>query len=252
MNGTPRALLIDPDDRTREVIRQALAASGRVGVAEASASYQGGVGLLGSSTSELVVINLDHDREAALRVLRHAAALDPRVPVLPASADPDSSLVLSAMRTGAREFLVLPPDAGELAQILDRLLRSSADGPAQVSRARHHRRRGAVRRRRLHDDRRQPGRHARREARGPGPARRLRPALRRGRHLPRPPARLHAAGGRPRRSTASTWRCSKRPLTRHTSGVTILRGRSSWKTPPRSTPRPSARCSPPPSRPSSR
>jgi pilus assembly protein CpaE len=134
MNGMPRALLIDPDDRTREILREALAVSGRVGVAEASASYQGGIGLLGSSTSELVVINLDHDREAALRVLRHAAALDPRVPILPASADPDSSLVLSAMRAGAREFLVLPPDAGELVQILDRLLRPAADGPAQAAR----------------------------------------------------------------------------------------------------------------------
>jgi pilus assembly protein CpaE len=134
MNGTPRALLIDPDDRTRETIRQALAASGRVGAAEASASYQGGVGLLGSSTSELVVINLDHDREAALRVLRHAAALDPRIALLPASANPDSSLVLSAMRAGAREFLVLPPDAGELAQILDRLLQPSADGAGQAVR----------------------------------------------------------------------------------------------------------------------
>jgi pilus assembly protein CpaE len=134
MNGTPRALLIDPDDRSREILRQALAASGRVGATEASASYQGGVGLLGSSTSEVVVINLDHDREAALRVLRHASALDPRISVLPASANPDSSLVLSAMRAGAREFLVLPPDAGELSQILDRLLRPSDDGPAQAVR----------------------------------------------------------------------------------------------------------------------
>ena len=139
MNGTPRALLIDPDDRSREILRQALAASNRVSVSEASASYQGGVGLLGSSTSELVVINLDHDHEAALRVLRHAASLDPRVPVLPAGSDPDSSLVLAAMRAGAREFLVLPPDPGELAQILDRLLQThhenaqAARGPGMVA-----------------------------------------------------------------------------------------------------------------------
>ncbi len=41
MNGTPRALLIDPDDRSRDAIRQALASSGRVGVVDVSASYQG-------------------------------------------------------------------------------------------------------------------------------------------------------------------------------------------------------------------
>ena len=127
MTGTPRALLIDPDDRTRETIRQALATSGRVGAVDVSASYQGGVGLLGTSASEVVVINLDHDREAALRVLRHASSLDPRVPLLPASADPDSSLVLSAMRAGAREFLVLPPNPVELAQILERLFQTTSD-----------------------------------------------------------------------------------------------------------------------------
>lgn len=134
MNGTPRALLIDPDDRSREALRRALTASGRVGIAEASSSYQGGAGLLGGTTSEIVVINLDHDREASLRLLRHAAAVDPRVPVLPASANPDSSLVLAAMRAGAREFLVLPPDPTELGQILERLLRPSADGAAVARR----------------------------------------------------------------------------------------------------------------------
>jgi pilus assembly protein CpaE len=134
MNGTPRALLIDPDDRSRQSLRQALAASGRVGVAEAPASYQGSVALLGGGSAEIVVINLDHDREASLRLLRHAAAVDPRVPVLPASANPDSSLILAAMRAGAREFLVLPADPGELAQILERLLRPPDDGPAAVRR----------------------------------------------------------------------------------------------------------------------
>lgn len=128
MNGMPRALLIDPDDRSRETLRQALTASGRVGVAEASASYQGGAGLLGTSTSELVVINLDHDREAGLRLLRHAAAADPRISVLPVGTNPDSSLVLAAMRAGAREFLVLPPEPAELAHLLDRLLRTQAEG----------------------------------------------------------------------------------------------------------------------------
>jgi pilus assembly protein CpaE len=127
MKGTPRALLIDPDNRTRDAIRQALASSGRVGVIDVAASYQGGVGLLGTSACELVMINLDHDRDAALRVLRHAATLDPRTPLLPASADPDSSLVLSAMRAGAREFLVLPPNPVELAQILERLLQAPGD-----------------------------------------------------------------------------------------------------------------------------
>ena len=130
MNGTPRALLIDPDDRSREVLRQALAASGRVGVAEASASYKGGAGLLGNSTSDLVVINLDHDREAALRLLRHAAAIEPRISVLPAGSDPDSSLVLASMRAGAREFLVLPPESAELIQLLDRLLHTPTEGAA--------------------------------------------------------------------------------------------------------------------------
>ena len=134
MNGTPRALLIDPDDRSREVIRRALATTGRVAVSEASASYQGAVGLLGTGSYELVVIDLDHDREAALRLLRHAASLDPRMPVLPASADPDSSLVLAAMRAGAREFLVLPPDPGELTQILERLLSVPATGPTDARR----------------------------------------------------------------------------------------------------------------------
>ena len=47
--------------------------------------------------------------------------------MLPASASCDSTLILKAIRAGAREFLTLPTEASELMEIITRLFRGRGD-----------------------------------------------------------------------------------------------------------------------------
>ena len=52
--------------------------------------------------------------------------------VLPASATCDSTLILKAIRAGAREFLTLPTEASELMEIITRLFRGRDDSPSSA------------------------------------------------------------------------------------------------------------------------
>ena len=131
-----RAVLIDPDATSRESIRRVLEATGRVLSIESLTSYDTPPERLAAMAPDLVVINLDTDPEAGLSILRAADAAGTGVAILPASARQDSDLLLSVMRAGAREFLTLPPEGGDLVGILTRLIRprEHAKGSSQARR----------------------------------------------------------------------------------------------------------------------
>ena len=116
MKDPTRTLLIDPDPRSRGAIRRALVESGRASVVAEAMTYD-----RPAAASEMVVVNLDTDIEAAIRLVQGIAATEPRPAVLAASASRDGGLLLRAIRAGAREFLMLPADPADLAWVLDRL-----------------------------------------------------------------------------------------------------------------------------------
>jgi pilus assembly protein CpaE len=122
MMGKPRVLVIDPDDQTRPLILEALAATGRVGEIQVETSYARRSAVCETLVPELVIINLEEDYVAALALMTQLATIYPQAAILPAGSRRDSSLLLAVMKVGAREFLVLPPVPSSLAVILDRLI----------------------------------------------------------------------------------------------------------------------------------
>jgi pilus assembly protein CpaE len=127
MKAMVRTLLIDPDADSRESTRRDLDATGRVTVVGSVASYVEAAARLDVLAPALVVVNLDADIRAATRLIQQVAENDPNTAVLPISSFRDSSLLIGVMRAGAREFLILPAKEGELAEILDRLIRPRAE-----------------------------------------------------------------------------------------------------------------------------
>jgi len=85
--------------------------------------------LLRPSAAVVVLSKEDPDREFAL--IKHVVAAHPNLPIITASRDSSSSLILRSMRSGAHEFLELPIVDEEFRTVIERIkelgLLSAAD-----------------------------------------------------------------------------------------------------------------------------
>jgi pilus assembly protein CpaE len=122
-----RIVVIDPDESSRRELEQMLAALGTVQLLGPVASYQDAERAGSCRQAELAVVGLDANPAEGIRLVQHLARSG--TPVLPASHSRDGSLILQAIRAGAREFLTLPATAAELAEILPRVAQPATEGP---------------------------------------------------------------------------------------------------------------------------
>lgn len=121
MRDAVRVILIDPNARSRQSLQKQLEAMGDVEVIEACPAYQLAVRRVAALRPELAVVVLDDDVEQALAVIEAIAKGMPEVSVVPAGEGRESSVILRAVRSGAREFLPLPANQGDLAETLRRV-----------------------------------------------------------------------------------------------------------------------------------
>ena len=114
---------VDPDEKSRESFRRLLGGMSAIWLTEVLTSYQN----LGARVKEigahLTIVSLDHDPNQAIELIQAMAEADPNAVILPASRTSDSALILKAIRAGAREFLTLPTEPGELLETVNRVLR---------------------------------------------------------------------------------------------------------------------------------
>lgn len=133
MKELTRILVIDPNRESRDALRRVLATIEGFWVAEVLEIYQGAATRVIELAPELTIIHLDPDPQQALDLIATVTRTDPKAVVLPASRATDSSLILRAVRAGAREFLTLPAQRNELLEIADRLLGSREQSRASSS-----------------------------------------------------------------------------------------------------------------------
>ena len=123
MKDLIRIVLIDPNAESRDVLRRLLGTIGTFWVAEVLESYRDAAARIGTINPDLTIVSLDHDPQQAIEVIGAVTQANPRATVLPASKISDSTLILRAIRAGAREFLALPAEPSELLEIAGRLFR---------------------------------------------------------------------------------------------------------------------------------
>ncbi len=126
--GTLRILLVEPDETKRDAMEHLLGSLGNIWLVASCASYEEAASAAGAAV-DIVLIGLDHDPDAACALLTAQAASHPLRGLLPVSHSKDGTLILRAIRAGAREFLSLPATAQELQDALVRI------APAQGARA---------------------------------------------------------------------------------------------------------------------
>lgn len=115
--STLSVVVIAPNEQRRSNLIKALSGS-QAAIAREFTRYpeRDDVGQVIETDPDVVVVDLESDRERALEVIEIICGLSRTVTVMVYAAQPDSELLVRCMRAGAREFLtdpVLPASAGE-------------------------------------------------------------------------------------------------------------------------------------------
>ena len=159
MSNVVRMAIVDPNDATRSSLKSMLLGIDAVWLEAECSRYEFFSDVLEQTKPDIALVSVDADPEKALLLLAQISQEVPTCAILVVSSSQEGSLILQAMRNGAREFLNFPIQLDDFMAALDRIQqtihKSSGDGPFQGESGHHHRR--SQRRCRLHGTRDQSG-----------------------------------------------------------------------------------------------
>lgn len=127
MSNVFRVVLVDPDDSTREEIKSVLLSIESLWLEADCSRYEFFPDIVSQTTPEIGLINLDADPEKGIELLSSVRQEHPACVLMVLSSVADGQTILSAMRSGAREFLSLPLSANELGDAIGRLRTQSGN-----------------------------------------------------------------------------------------------------------------------------
>jgi pilus assembly protein CpaE len=116
-----RIAIVDPQDITREPLRNLLLGMESIWMEAECARYEFFPDVIQQSNPDVVVVALDADQGKAMNLISQLKADHPGLPVLAVSARGDGQSILQALRAGAKEFLTQPVVLEELLSALQRL-----------------------------------------------------------------------------------------------------------------------------------
>ena len=128
MNDVTRLALVDPDDRTRRDVKNLLLGLDMVWLEAETGRYEGFAETVAQSRPDLALVALDGDPQRALSLVNRITHEVPDCTVLTVSASQEGSLILQAMRAGAKEFLSHPLKIDDFVAALDRIRLSGGAG----------------------------------------------------------------------------------------------------------------------------
>jgi pilus assembly protein CpaE len=129
-----RIAIVDPQDITREPLRNLLLGMESVWMEAECARYEFFPDVVGQSNPDVVIVALDADQTKAFNLIAQLKSDHPDLPILAVSAKGDGNSILQALRSGAREFLTQPVVLEDLLTALQRLGQGTkANGVAKQS-----------------------------------------------------------------------------------------------------------------------
>ena len=121
MSNVQRLAIVDPNDTTRESIKNLLLGLDTVWLEAECSRYEFFSDVAGQTNPEIGIVALDSDSAKAVQLIAELRETCPDCNVLALSASSDGELILQAIRAGAREFLTLPVRVEEFLNALDRI-----------------------------------------------------------------------------------------------------------------------------------
>src|SRR5699024_2994165 len=108
MNNVLRLAIVDPSDSSRNALKTMLLGMDMVWLEAECSRYEFFSDVIAQTKPDIGVVALDHAPERALELVAKLAETSPETNVLVVSSSTDGSLILRAMRAGAKEFLPQP------------------------------------------------------------------------------------------------------------------------------------------------
>ena len=121
MKDVQRIAIVDPNDATREPLRNLLLGVESVWLEAECSRYEFFIDVARQSCPDAVVITLDSDNQKALQLIQQLTVEFAHMPILAVSSRGDGQSILHALRAGAKEFLTAPVVLQELLLALQRL-----------------------------------------------------------------------------------------------------------------------------------
>ncbi len=120
MGNVLRLAIVDPDDTSREALKNLLLGMDTVWLEAECSKYEYFTDVVDQSNPDVGVVTIDDDPDKAIRLIEQLRDSS-ECSVIVISSSNDGSLILQAMRAGAKEFLTQPLAVDELIGAFDRI-----------------------------------------------------------------------------------------------------------------------------------
>ena len=136
MNNTVRIAIVDPIDPSRNSIKNLLLGIDWVWLEAECSRYEFFSEIVEQTGPDVALISLDADAQRGLALVAEVALAHPTCAVMVVSKSQEGSLILQAMRNGAKEFLSAPLRLDDFMSALDRIRGASGNkqGKSKTSR----------------------------------------------------------------------------------------------------------------------
>ncbi len=136
MKSVLRLATVDPDERTRNSLKSMLLGIDTVWLEAECARYEFFMDVAQQTQPDIALINVDSNHAKGVQLVGEISRALPNCSVLVVSSSQEGSLILQAMRNGAREFLNMPLQLDDFIAALDRIRvsigGSASDGNVRV------------------------------------------------------------------------------------------------------------------------
>ena len=121
MSNVLRLAIVDPNDMQRESLKSMLLGMDMIWLEAECSRYEFFADVVAQTNPDIGLVAIDADTQKALALVERLTAASPDCAVLVVSSSNDGSLILQALRAGAKEFLTQPLKIEDLLAALGRI-----------------------------------------------------------------------------------------------------------------------------------
>lgn len=119
MSHVLRIAVVDPNDKTRESLKNLLLGMDQVWLEAECSRFEFFLDVVSQTKPDIGVVALDSNVEKALKLVEEVRRQNPDVAIVVVSSATDGQVILRAMRAGAREFVPAPVKTEDLVTALE-------------------------------------------------------------------------------------------------------------------------------------